>query len=54
MNLQAVCDYNLQFTYIDIKWPGSTSDNLACVTFDLCYDLDKNDATKNITRHDYH
>lgn len=28
-NLQAICDHKLRFTWIDIRWPGSTSDYMA-------------------------
>lgn len=40
-NLQAICDHKLRFTWIDIQWPGSSSDYLAWVTSKLCQDLDK-------------
>ena len=48
MNLQAMCDHKLRFIYIDIKWPGSTSDYLAWVTSDLCHDLDANTCNKKL------
>ena len=28
-NLQAICDHELRFIWIDIRWPGSTSDYMA-------------------------
>ena len=40
MNMQAMCDRKLRFTWIDISWPGSTSDYLAWITSGLCQDLD--------------
>ena len=45
MNMQAICDHKLRFLWIDIQWPGSTSDYLAWVTSSLCHDLDNNDTT---------
>ena len=48
MNMQAMCDHKLRFTWIDIQWPGSTSDYLAWITSGLCHDLDANDTTKSI------
>mmetsp|Transcript_1390 Transcript_1390/g.2000 ORF Transcript_1390/g.2000 Transcript_1390/m.2000 type:complete len:227 (-) Transcript_1390:113-793(-) len=40
LNLQAICDHKLRFTWIDIQWPGSTSLYMAWVTSDLCHDLE--------------
>jgi len=40
VNLQAICDNKLRFTYIDMQWPGSTSDYLAWVTSGLCNRLE--------------
>ena len=48
MNMQATCDHKLRFTWIDIQWPGSTSDYLAWITSGLYHDLDANDTTKSI------
>ena len=50
MSMQAICDHKLRFLWIDIQWPGSTSDYLAWVTSDLCHDLDKNEATNSILK----
>ena len=47
-NLQAICDHKLRFTWIDMQWPGSTSDYMAWVTSDLCMSLEKNYKTKTI------
>ena len=41
-NLQAICDHKLRFTWIDIRWPGSTSDYMAWMTSDLCGKLEDN------------
>jgi hypothetical protein len=35
MNMQAICDHNLRFTWIDICWPGCTADYMAWVTSEL-------------------
>ena len=43
LNLQAICDHCLRFTWIDINWPGATSDYMAWVTSDLCHDLEATD-----------
>lgn len=40
MNLQAICDNKLRFTYLDIHWPGSTSDYLSWITTSLCHSLE--------------
>ena len=40
LNLQAICDHRLKFTWIDIRWPGATSDYMAWVTSDLCHKLE--------------
>ena len=43
MNLQAICDHRLRFLWLDIRWPGSTSDYMAWVTSDLCHELETTD-----------
>ena len=43
LNLQAICDNKLKFIWLDIKWPGATSDYMAWVTTDLCHDLESTD-----------
>lgn len=40
INLQAICDHTLQFTWIDIRYPGSASDYISWKTSDLCLALD--------------
>jgi len=42
INLQAICDHNLMFRWIDITYPGSASDYIAWSTSTLCYDLETN------------
>ena len=42
VNLQAICDYNLMFRWIDIMYPGSASDYIAWGTSTLFYDLENN------------
>ena len=41
MNLQAICDHNLIFRWIDIRYPGSSSDYISWCTSKLCIDLEK-------------
>ena len=43
LNLQAICDDKLRFTWVDIRWPGSTSDYMAWMTSDLCGRLEDDD-----------
>ena len=40
LNLQAICDHNLEFRWIDIRYPGCASDYIAWNTSQLCVDLD--------------
>lgn len=47
-NMQAICDHNLKFTWINMDWPGATSDYMAWVTSDLCRAMEHNDVTKII------
>ena len=42
LNMQAMCDHHLRFTWIDIRWPGISSDYMAWVTSKLCDTLEKN------------
>jgi hypothetical protein len=35
LNMQAICDNHLRFTWIDISWPGCTADYMAWITSDL-------------------
>lgn len=42
MNLQAICDHKLRFLWMDINWPGSSSDYMAWTTSDLCHKLESN------------
>ncbi len=47
LNLQAICDHNLKFTWIEMKWHVATSDYMAWVTSSLAIELD-NDVEKLI------
>ena len=47
LNLQAICDNKLKFIWIDIKWPGATSDYMAWVTTALCHELESTDKLAN-------
>ena len=40
--------YVFRFTWIDISWPGSTSDYLVWITSSLCQDLDTNHETNKM------
>ena len=40
LNLQAICDHNLKFTWIEMKWPAATSDYMAWVTSSLAMELE--------------
>jgi hypothetical protein len=40
LNLQAICDHNLKFTWIEMKWPAATSDYMAWVTSSLVMELE--------------
>jgi hypothetical protein len=35
-NMQAICDHNLKFYWVNVKWPGATSDCMAWMTSGLC------------------
>ncbi len=49
LNLQAICNHNLKFTWIEMKWPVATSDYIAWVTSSLAIEL-ANDVEKLIER----
>ena len=40
LNMQAICDDELRFIFIDMCWPGSTADYMAWVTSCLCLDIE--------------
>jgi hypothetical protein len=40
LNLQAICNHNLKFTWIEMKWPAATSDYMAWVTSSFAIELD--------------
>ena len=40
LNLQAICDHNLKFRWIEMKWPAATSDYMAWVTSSLALKLE--------------
>ena len=48
LNLQAICDHNLKFTWVEMKWPAATSDYMAWVTSSLYRALENNAVTKTI------
>eukprot|EP00808_Paulinella_micropora_P008193 g45156.t1 len=39
LNLQAMCDSDLRFTWAEMKWPGSTNDSLALQSSSLMHTL---------------
>jgi len=41
LNLQAICDHNLKFRWIEMKWPAATSDYMAWVTSSLAMELER-------------
>ena len=45
-NMQAICDHNLKFYWVNVKWPGATSDYMAWVTSRLCNLLENNTTMK--------
>ena len=40
LNMQAICDDELRFIYIDLSWPGSTADYMAWVTSAMCQEME--------------
>jgi hypothetical protein len=45
-NMQAICDHNLKFYWVEVWWPGATSDYMAWATSWLCHALENNGVTK--------
>ena len=43
MNLQEICDHKICFTWVNICWPGLTSDYMVLVTSNLCGKLEDGD-----------
>jgi hypothetical protein len=41
INMQAICDDELRFLFINLSWPGATADYMAWVTSNLCFDLEE-------------
>ena len=48
--MQAICDHRLRFVWIDINWPGSSSDYMAWITSSLYAALENNEVTKIILK----
>ena len=48
LNFQGICDHRLKFIWVEMKWPGATSDFMAWVTSSLCRALEENAITKLI------
>ena len=46
--MQAICDDKLRFVWVDINWPGCSSDFIAWCTSALCQKLENNPVTKTI------
>jgi hypothetical protein len=44
--MQAICNHNLKFHWVNVKWPGSASDYKAWVTSGLCNLIENNPAKK--------
>lgn len=44
--MQAICDHDLNFEWVEIKWPGATSDYMAWICCWLCKILEDNIVTK--------
>lgn len=42
LNMQAICDHDLKFLWVDLNWPGVASDFMAWCTSSLCQDLENN------------
>ena len=40
LNMQAICDNELRFIFIDMSWPGATADYMAWVTSCLCLQIE--------------
>ena len=41
LNMQAICNDKLRFIYIDLSWPGATTDYMAWVTSGLCMEIEQ-------------
>ena len=41
LNLQAICDHDLLFRWIDLRYPGCASEYISWCTSELCKNLDK-------------
>jgi hypothetical protein len=41
LNMQAICDNHLRFTWLDINWPGSTADYMAWITSLLHHQIEE-------------
>jgi hypothetical protein len=48
-NMIAICDHTLRFRWVDMNWPGATSNYMAWITSKLCMDLEDN-AVTNVLR----
>ena len=46
--MQAICNHRLRFYWAEIKWPATTSDYMAWVTWALYRLLETNSVTKHI------
>ena len=42
LNMQAICDHKFRIRWIDLTWPGNSSDYMAWVTSDFYHDLNTN------------
>jgi hypothetical protein len=42
LNLRAICDHNLKFWWVEMKWPVATSNYMARVTSSLNIELENN------------
>ena len=40
LNMQAICDHKLRFRWIDVSWPGASSDYMAWATSTFCVMLE--------------
>ena len=45
LNMQAICDHELKFRWVEIKWPGCSSDFMAWCTSSLCHQMENNHVT---------
>ena len=42
LNMQAICDHKFRIRWIDLTWPGNSSDYMAWVTSDFYHELNTN------------